>query len=276
MSEANNTVEPTSAHQPQEAEPGRGKGGGARLSTLMRRASTLASKGNYDEAIASVMEAMSISPQDPRCSMQLADIYRAQRRMEPAIEAMQRAVELDPRNSSVHEQLLRTLLELNRFDEAISISYRLLKSSPRSIFARDVLGIAYLQQGMLDKALRVTDELIRIDPTDSCHYFKKAVLLQQKGQVACAMDAFGRSLEMDPEGDMADDAREAIAALDNYQLRQVLALAVDDTVFRAKLLLDTESALDERGFRLSQAGMVMLRQIDFDEFPHDSQSRHYH
>jgi tetratricopeptide (TPR) repeat protein len=276
MGEANNTVGPTAAHQPRDVEPGRGKGNGPRLSTLMRRASTLASRGKYDEAIASIMEAMSISPQDPRCSVQLADIYRAQRRMEPAIEAMQRAVELDPRNSSLQEQLLRTLLELNRFDEVISLSHRLLKASPRNIFARDVLGIAYLQQGMLDKALRVTDELIRIDPTDSCHYFKKAVLLQQKGQIACAMDAFTRSLEMDPEGDIADDAREAIAALDSYQLRQVLTLAVDDAVFRAKLLLDADSALTERGFRLSQAGLAMLRQIDFDELPHDSQSPHYH
>lgn len=242
----------------------------------MRRATSLAQRGMYDEAIANIKEAMALCPQDPRSSVQLANVYRAQNRIEPAIEAMHRAMELDPLNSAVHEQLLRILLEMGRYDEAITTSRRLLKSSPKSVFARDILGIAYLQQGLLDKALRVTDELIRIDPTDSAHYFKKAVLLQQKGEISQAMNAFIRALEMDPDGEMADDSREAIAALDSYQLRQVLTIAVEDAVFRAKLTLDTETALIERGFRLSPSGISTLRQIDLDELPSEPQSRYYH
>lgn len=257
-------------------ETGRLRGGAGRLSTLFRRANDLAQQGMYDEAIANLKEAIAICPQDPRYAVRLADIYRAQRRMGPAIEAMRQAVELDPLNRSVHEQLLKTLLETGRYDEAIDFSHRLIARSPKNVFARDILGIAYLQQGMIDNALKVTDELIRLDPTDACHYFKKAVLLQQKGQIARAMETFTKSLELDPEGEMADDAREAIAALDSYQLRQVLTVAVDDAVFRTKLALDAEAALRERGFRLSVGGLTTLRQIDLDEMPHDSHSRFYH
>ncbi len=257
-------------------EAGQTRSSSARLSSLMRRATVLVERGMYDEAIESMKQAMAICPRDPRVSLRMADIYRAQNRIGPAIEAMKQAVELDPFNSTANELLLRILLELGRYDEAISTSRRLLERSPRNMFLRDILGIAYLQQGMIDKALRVTNELIQMDPTDPAHYFKKAVLLQQKGEIAEAMTGFVRALEMDPEGEMADDAREAIAALDGFQLRHVLTIAVEDAVFKTKIMLDPDSALEERGFRLSSAGVATLRQLDLDDLPNDPQTRYYH
>ena len=248
----------------------------ARLSNLIKRASSLTERGSYDKAIERIQEAMTLSPRNARCYIQLAKIYKSQNKIAPAIEAMQKAVEIDPSNSTVREQLLRTLLEIGRYDEAISISCELLKQLPKNVFVRDVLGIIYLQQGELDKALQVTNELIRLDPVDPAHHFKKAVLLQQKGQITEAMQAFIRALEMDPEGDMADDAREAIAALDGYQLRQILTIAVEDAVFKTKLILDPDSAARERGFLLSSSGVAALKQIDLEDLPGDSANRYYH
>jgi len=257
------------------AEHGKGKGS-VRLSSLMRRVNSLAERGLYDEAIAQVKEAMLVCPAEPRCSRQLASLYRAQNKIGPAIEAMKNVVALDPRDSSTHEQLLQALIEVGRYDEAINISRGMLARFPRNLFARDVLGIAYLQQGKINESLQVTNELIRLAPGDPAHHFKKAVLLQQKGDIAQAMNAFTRSLEMDPAGDMADDAREAIAALDSYQLRQILTLAVEDIVFRTKLQIDPESASMERGFLLSSSGIATLRQLDLESLPGDSQNRYYH
>lgn len=247
-----------------------------KLSTFIRRANTLAERGMYDEAIENVKQAMAIYPREPKCSLQLANIYRAQNRMGQAIEAMKKAVELDPLNATVQEQLLRTLLELERYDDAISTSKKLLKLSPKNIFARDILGVAYLQQGMLDKALKVTNDLIRLAPTDSTHYFKKAVLLQQKGEISSAMDAYLRVLEMSDNTEIIDDTRAAIAALDSYQLKQILTILIEDPVFRAKLALDFQSALEEKGFKLSTSGMLTLKQINIDDLPEESISRYYH
>ncbi len=250
--------------------------GGVRLSSLMRRVNSLAQRGLYDEAIAQVKEAMLVCPQEPRCSLQLAHLYRAQNKIGPAIEAMKNAVALDPKNSNTHEQLLQALIEAARYDEAIHLSRGMLSTFPRSLFARDVLGIAYLQQGKIDESLRVTNELIRLAPSDPAHHFKKAVLLQQKGEIAQAMNAFTRALEMDPNGDMADDAREAIAALDSYQLRQILTISVEDVVFRTKLQIDPKAASMERGFILSSSGIATLKQINLESLPSDSQNRYYH
>lgn len=256
------------------AQQGKGKGV-TRLSSLMRRANSLAEQGLYDEAIARVKEAIAIYPQEPKCSVQLANLYRAQNKIGPAIEAMKKAIDLDPKDSGTQEQLLQTLIELGRYDEAITLGRKLLRSFPKNMYARDVLGIAYLQQGQIDESLKVTGELIRLSPADPAHHFKKAVLLQQKGEIAQAMTSFTRALEMDPDGDMADDAREAIAALDSYQLRQILTIAVEDVVFRTKLILDPESASLERGFKLSPSGVMTLRQVDIESLPGDTQNRYY-
>lgn len=256
-------------------QPGKGKGS-PKLASFLKRADALAKRGLYDEAIAQVKEAIAIWPCEPKCRVQLAQLYRAQSRIGPAVEAMKKAVELNPRDSLTQELLLQILIELGRYDEAVSLSRRLLVSSPRNLFVRDVLGIAYLQQGKIEDSLRVTNELISLVPGDPAHHFKKAVLLQQKGEIAQAMSSFTRSLEMDPAGDMADDAREAIAALDSYQLRQILTIAVEDIVFRTKLTIDPEAASTERGFRLSSSGVATLKQIDIEALPGDTQNRYYH
>lgn len=265
MSSTNNTT-----------EAARSRASAARVSDLMRRASSLAERGMYEEAIAHVEKAIAICPHEPRCSLELANLYRAQNRFVQAIEAIRRAVELDPLNTSAQEQLMQILVDLGRYDEAIAAGRRLLGQFPKNLYARDVLGIAYVQQGRLDKALEVTNELIRLAPSDPAHHFKKAVLMQQKGEVAHAMAEFLRVVELDPDGDMAEDAREAIGALDGYQLRQVLTIAIEDLVFRTKLTLDPESASRERGFLLSSAGIAALRQIDIDELPGEARNRFYH
>lgn len=257
-------------------EPGRGKSNASRMASLMRRAETLVERGELEAAIASLQEAIAICPQDPKCSVRLASIYRAQNRMGLAIDAMYRAVELDPHNTKMQQLLLCTLIELGKYDEAVDASKQLLKKSPKNILARDVMGIAYLQQGRLDQALKVTDELIRLAPTDAANHFKKAVLLQQKGLISPAMTSFILALEMDPNGDVAEDAREAIAALDSYQLRQILTVAVEDSVFRAKLMIDPHSTLEERGFKLSSSGIGTLKQIDLNDLSGDSKARYYH
>lgn len=265
MTETNNTT----GH-------GRLRASTTKLSSLMKRASNLVEQGMYDEAIANIKEAIALCPGDPKFSVQLANIYRAQNRMGPAIEAMRIAIELNPKDGDLQQQLLRALIEMGRYNEAIAISNKLLKSHPRSLIARDILGIAYLQQGRLDSALKVTNELIHLAPTDAAHHFKKAVLLQQKGEIARAMSSFLLALEMEPEGELADDAREAIAALDSYQLKQVLTLAVEDAVFRAKLALDAETTLAQRGFHLSSAGVSTLKQLELGSLPGDQQSVYYH
>lgn len=254
------------------------RGNSVRAAAYLRRVTTLARQGNYDEAIQTMEKAIALAPDKPGHCVRLAELYRAQRKMDQAIQAIQRAIELDPCNPSPHEALLQIYVEAGKYDEAINGSKGLLKKHPRNMFALDVLGLSYLQKGMLDEALQVTARLVHLDPMDSANYFKKAVLFQQKGDCARAIEEFSRVIEMDPNGEMSDDAREALASLDEYQLKHIATLATEDRLFLMKLLRDPVMAARERGFVLSLAGMMALKQIDFTSLTKhgNEQQRYYH
>jgi tetratricopeptide (TPR) repeat protein len=244
----------------------------------LRRVTTLEQQGLFDEAVQTLEKVIELAPSKASHCVKLSELYRAQRKLEPAIQAIKRAIELDPCDQTAFEALLQMYLESGRIDEAIGESKRVLKMHPRNIFARDVLGVAYFQKGYLDKALVVTTELIHLDPMDAANHFKKAVLFQQKGDVVRATEEFSRVIDLDVDGDISEAAREAIAVLDGYQLRQIATLATEDSLFLTKLLRDPESAVIERGFMLSLSGMMGLKQIDFETLPKQPRDpqRYYH
>ncbi len=249
-----------------------------RESAYIRRARQLERGGQYPEAIESLQKAMEIAPDKASYCLMLAELYRAQHMIEPALEAVKRACELDPEDSACQEALLQMYIEYGRLDAAIVECQRILKSQPKSVLALDVLGLAYLQQGYFDKALRITTKLIHLNPTDSTNHFKRAVLLQQKGDCARAIEEFTRVIEMEPDGEMSEAAGQAVMVLDGLQLRQIAMLAEDDGLFHAKLIRDPEMAIAERGFVLSYAGTMALRQMEFDTVVDMEQNRqnYYH
>ena len=210
---------------------------------------------------------------------QLAELYRSQRQMDNAINAIKNAIKLKSDDVQAREMFLEMLVQLSRLDEAIRESKALLQISPRSLSAREMLSNAYLQKGMIEKALQVTDELINLDPASSANHFRKGWLYQQKGDVGNAIHEFSRVLEMEAETELAEDAQQAIETLDSQQLRHIVMLAVEDYVFRAKLMRDPESAALERGYYLSYSGMSALKQIQFEELPEvysEWKQRYYH
>lgn len=245
----------------------------------MDRAAEMEERGRFREAISELEKAVRTATDKPLVYRELAELYRSQRQMDEAIDAIKQVIKHEPNDLQAREMLLEMLIELGRFDDAIRESKDLLKVSPRNLSARDVLSIAYLQKGMLDKALQVTNELVRLDPTSATNYFKRALLYQQKGDYGNAINEYSRVLEMHPDDEMAEDAQQAIDSLDSYQLRHIVMLAVEDYIFRAKLIRDPESAARERGYYLSYSGMSALKQIQFDELPevyNEWKQRYYH
>lgn len=221
--------------------------------------------GDSEAAVATLRKALRSTGDKTHVYIELADLYRGQRKPDLAIEAMRKAIKRRPNDVQAREILLEILLETGRFDDCIEESKALLRLSPKSLSARDVLSIAYIQKDMIERALQVTNEMINLDPSSPANHFKKALLYQQKGDVGNAIHEFTRVLEMNPDDEMAEGAQQAIEALDSFQIRHIVMLAVEDFIFRAKLARDPESAALERGFYLSYSGMNMLKQIQFDE-----------
>ena len=249
------------------------------IESYVEKAESLQQEGRFDEAVAELRKALRASQDKAAVHRELAVLYSRQHLVDEAILALRKAIKLDPTEIQAREMLLELLMELSRFDEAISESKELLHVSQRNLSAREVLSIAYLQKGMLDKALKMTNDLITLDPSSPANHFRRAWLFQQKGDYGNAITEFSRVLEMQPDSDMARDAQQAIDSLDSFQLRHIITLALEDYIFRAKLIRDPEAASIERGYYLSLAGLAALKQVRFEDLPEvytEWKQRYYH
>ncbi len=239
----------------------------AKARRLARRVETLADAGRMEEAIVCQSEVAALRPEDSAAFFRLGLLYREARHTGPAVDALRRALHLSPGERDPREALIETLLEANRYPEVIAEGKALVKLAPRSLFARDVLCVAYLQTGQIEKAVLVTGEMILLDPLSPAHHFKRAMLFQQQGSLKAAVGEYARALDMaSPGSEVHDDAGEALHALDEYQAHQIILLASEDRMFRMKLRRDTAQAVDERGFCLSEDGLMRLQALAHHQF----------
>jgi tetratricopeptide (TPR) repeat protein len=253
----------------------------AKETRSLRRADALVAAGQTEKAMAHLRRVIQDVPVATRARLKMATLLKETKRMEEAITELRRATTEAPADPAPQEALAELAMEVGAWQEAIHSARRLLELSPRSLLARDVLSAAYLQRGMLPQALKMAQELCRLDPDDPVHHFKRGVLLQQMGLVSGATEAYLRVLAgIDGEDDeeFVAETREALEILDRYQLRQIAILAVEDTVFRARLQRNPVEAATTKGFRLSPAGMNALSRIAIDDLPSPPMWRHryYH
>ncbi|MBC8103311.1 MAG: tetratricopeptide repeat protein [Cytophagales bacterium] len=233
----------------------------------LRRAADLAAEGKIDRALDHLRRLIVAVPNSLRGRLRLATLLREKNKSREALEVLRAAVQNAPLSLQPREMLAELCLEAGRWEEAVEQCRALLALSPNSILARDILSAVHLQRGHLEKALRVIDEMIRLDPRDAGNHFKRGVLLQQMGNVGGAVTAFERALEMAPDTEAAEESRAALEMLDNYQIRQVITLAVEDLGFRVQLRRDSTRAITAKGYILSHSGLSALSQMRFDDLP---------
>lgn len=239
----------------------------ARARRLAKRAEALASVGRVDEAIACQSEVVNLEPENAGAVMKLGILFREARRIDAALSAFRRASFLNPTHKDSREALIDTLLETGQYPETIAEAKSLLALHTRSIFARDVLSIAYLQIGRIEKALLVTAEMVRLDPYSPSHHYKRALLFQQQGNVAGAVREFSRARDLaETTTELYEEADEALDALDDFQMRQILLLASEDWHFQHQLRADADEAIAERGYALSDEGLTRLRHLTQEHF----------
>ena len=239
----------------------------ARARRLAKRAEALASVGRVDEAIACQSEVVNLQPENAVAMLKLGILFREARRIDAALSAFRKASFLNPTHRDSREALIDTLLETGQYPEVIAEAKALISLLPRSIFARDVLSIAYLQVGQIEKSLHVTAEMIRLDPYSPSHHYKRALLFQQQGNVPGAVREFSRARDLaETTTELYEEAEDALDALDEFQMRQILLLASEDWHFQHQLRTNADDAVAERGYALSDEGLTRIRHLTQEHF----------
>jgi tetratricopeptide (TPR) repeat protein len=250
----------------------------AAIHRSLQRASKHIESGNYVQAIASLERALQNGADVYTCTLRMAELYRVLGQRQAALIHASNAVKLSPEKVPAYELVITIALELGEFHQAITASHNLIRLVPNHLPAHNALGTAYLQIGEFDSALRAVNTLVRLEPGNPQHHFKKAILCQHKEEYAMAAFSFLQMLRIDPQGENAELAKEALNMLENSQLHQIVTLLAEDRVFRLKFQRDPISAVQERGFMFSEGGFYALQNIGeqlLEDIPPSSRNRLY-
>lgn len=219
--------------------------------------------GHFDDAVQTLETACSLSPADPESIRRLAVALRDSGRLREAIQrvdAFLTAGDPDPDTQGLLTELLQ---QDGAAPELVTHARRLLQQNPVDFAAMDLLAWGYYQQGYLLEAKDVLNRLLQFDPEQSYHHFKLGVVQQALGELHAAMASFLRAATLGQGGEVESLAIDAISALDQVQLEQVLTRAKDDAPFRRQLQRDPELTLHQAGILLSPFALVMLQSLDF-------------
>ncbi len=227
----------------------------------LNRARQLTEDGELHKALTALERAIASGADAYFCNLRMAEIYRQLGASQTALACVEKAVYLEPERTQGYELLIAMALETQNFVRAIETCQKLIQMAPRHIMAYTALATAHIQIEEFDKALRTVNALIRFEPESADHHFKKAMICQALQNYSIAAYHFCYVLHLEPEGIHAPVAHEALSALDQCQVSQIMALANDDKIFRLKLQRDPLDAIRERGFFLSEYGLQTFLEI---------------
>jgi tetratricopeptide (TPR) repeat protein len=160
--------------------------------------------------------------------------------------------------------LAETQMSAQNWELGAQACGEMLRLNPRHHSALELLATAFLQMNRLDEAIETIGRLLQISPRDPLHRLKLATLFQLQGKLGEASREFQRVLDLSPAMPFAQDASEAVDALDRLQTQQILMMAAEQNAFRLNLERQFDLTLDEAGFFLSENGRESLRHMVAD------------
>jgi len=216
------------------------------LNDKLRAASAASDAGDFETAIATLIEANQIDSTRDLIWFKLADAYRMsapkqadpeekKKRYEMAAVNYQKAIEMrstseaaqkDPDNNTkmaaYYNNLAETFSKSNKVDDAVSNYNKAVKLDPTHaatyMFNE---GAILTNAGKVDDALVAFDKVIAADPAKADAYYWKGVNLigkaTLKGDKMVApegtAEAFQKYLELQPEGKLAQPAKDMLASI---------------------------------------------------------------
>lgn len=165
--------------------------------------------------VASLHEAISLTPQEPLYQNTLGLVHLELKNLPQAMEAFKKALELNPDYADAHHNLGVALAESGRWEEALKAYEKALAiptyTRPETTYT--TMGWAYYNLDRLGEAESALLKAIRLEPgLEAAHYHLGLVLLKA-GRREEARAAFHRARELAPDSDFGRLAQERLRAL---------------------------------------------------------------
>lgn len=134
---------------------------------------------------------------------------------------------------------------------ALSVAERALALDGGHLAAWEIRARSSWRLNRFEDALESLSRLIRLNPYEPGYFYMQGLIFQAMGQFSDALDALHRCLKSD--GPVAEQARAAIAELEDWQETLIAEALTNDARFSAQYLRDPATACAERGYRFSDA-----------------------
>ena len=231
---------------------------------------------DWEGAIAAYRDALALDPEYKSAILGLADTYRAADRLDEAAAGYRRLLELDPNDNKAHFHLAGIHAAREEYGAALEVLAGLEATGEERAPARNLKGQCLLSLGRLDEAEAELRRALEMDDRLSDAWYNLALVFEQRGDGAGAIEAYETRLEMAPKdfrshfnvaklyGAMGDPARMEASFRAAVGHNERFAVG---HLYLAKALLD-------RG-ELAEAEETALRGLDLGPEPEMAPLGHF-
>ncbi|NOY05696.1 MAG: tetratricopeptide repeat protein [Chlorobi bacterium] len=131
-----------------------------------------------------------------------------------SLEAARQAMQNDPGNPDAVLHYANKLFDTGMFQQAIEMYQKYLVDRPEDSNARIDMGVCYFQLGQFEQAKDVMEEALKYDPKHQKGHYNLGIVNIRLGDTAKAREWFRKTIEINPDADVANMARKQLAELD--------------------------------------------------------------
>ncbi len=160
-------------------------------------ANVFRAEGKLDEAIAHYMKALDIEPGNAGAHINLGNTLRVKGRLDEAVAHYRKALDIEPDNAGAHINLGNLLRGSGRLDEAVAHYLTALEIEPNNAGAHINLGNVLQAKGELDDAAAHYEKALGIKPDHAGAHINLGNILQAQGKFDDAIAHYKQALLMD-------------------------------------------------------------------------------
>jgi tetratricopeptide (TPR) repeat protein len=192
------------------------------LNASLTQARQLETAGNWDEAMNVLQQATQVDPGQDLLWFSLGDAQRGAKKYPEAIESYQKAIAIKSTIGAYHNNLADAYAKSGQTEKAVKEYSAAAAAEPANAATYYFNeGAVFTNTGKTEEAVVAFDDAIKADPTKAAAYYWKGVNMMAKattkGDKMVAPDgtaqAFNKYLELDPNGQFADPAKQMLAAI---------------------------------------------------------------
>lgn len=154
--------------------------------------------GQFEAAIASYQQALTLDPASADLHTQLAELYYRQGKLAEVVVACHQALRCQPTFAAAYKTLGNALQAQGKLEPAIRAYAKALEVNPHFAPAYVNLGSMFYKQGNLDEAITYYKKAITIEPNLAAAYWNLGKVLEEAGQIHEAKIYQQKALEIQP------------------------------------------------------------------------------